>query len=395
MRDRYIVFYLFQFFLLFIWTSSSYGEGKTFLEINHPHSGQKILYQAEIDSKCHFNEKPLHIHKQSSQYEELNLLENIYFRVDQEWSSPKQKIWTLGSLKQVKFLVNLKEDKDCLFSTQFEIDGLRYDLKHITVEYKKALGLTLLSKVMIQGQSLDNQQEAQFTYSSLDAKGYFALTEFKLGLALNTHSNIRPHDQRKYASHHPTLEPLPLFLFRFGPFFINKDGAGFLIFPSEYFVLLATFLREGEPYQREGIGKRRESFYGGPLIKVKWLEFLYYQDLQDIHQGRVVKISLVPELEMNQTWTFTPKLSMQYWNDQYVQYFFGVNTQEAATAGRAFQGRGALNYEVMIQNTFRRGKWSFLFFTGMKFYGSAVYHSPIMARKREGRFITGLVYQLF
>lgn len=381
-------------FIFLIGTTQLYAMKVDLLVLPHSTAGKTIHYFVKV-SQCDQNLKETKVEvqvKDGEHFRGLGLLEGVYYGLDDELSSPKFRI---QSLKNVTFEYSLHFEKgQCLGKLNFlsskEESG---QLEEMNVVYNHRFGFPTLNKIDLSYK--DSNEVKKTTILPYQAKGYFAFYQFGIGLALNLHSNIRPGDTRTFNKSDPVIEPMPTFLIRYGPFFINKDGAGMILLPLKYLVVLGTFLLEGEPYKGTNLRERETSIHFGPLIKSGPLEVLYYKDIEGVGHGEVLKVSLSPEFYPSDEWSINPSVYYQYWDKNYVDYYFGVNQQESTFVGREFKGKEAHNYGFMIKNVLKDHQIQYILSTGFKFYGKDVSNSPIVTKSSEFRFIAGILYDLF
>lgn len=224
----------------------------------------------------------------------------------------------------------------------------------------------------------------------------FEWSEASLGVGIYRYDNIRPNNQKAFLKKDPVYEPIPIFQFRLGPFFINKDGAGVALLYFEKVKLLAFALHEGEPYRTTGMEERKKSFHLGTGVKVFDFEALYYQDIQSRSRGKILKLIYAPVFNFK-NYSFSPRLYTQFWSQKYVDYYFGVRDNEIdRTIGRIqYVGKKATNYGFMFRNIWKSGDLKYVLTAGYKFFDSSVYHSPTVVKKNEQRILAGIMYQIY
>lgn len=222
----------------------------------------------------------------------------------------------------------------------------------------------------------------------------FEWSEAHLGIGVYSYDNIRLNNQKTFLKTKRIYEPIPTFQFRLGPLFINKDGAGIALAYFKYVKLIALALYEGEPYRTDGMEERKKSFHIGGGFRIFDLEILYYQDIQSRSNGKVLKVFYAPSFE-KKNYIFSPRVYAQFWDSKYVDYFFGVKSNEVTSARSQYRGKRTTNYGFMLQNVWNNGNMKYILSGGYKFYGPPVYNSPTVTRKNEQRIVLGIMYKFF
>ena len=225
-------------------------------------------------------------------------------------------------------------------------------------------------------------------------RGQVSIYEFSIGPALNIHSNIRYKNKNSFERTDPVIQPIPAFFFRYGPFFVNKNGVGSLLFHKGNLSVLGMGLLEGEPYKSPGLQEREQGVFAGSIVKYNMLEFTYYKDfVQD--KGYNLKLNIAPEFYHKLSWKFTPQAFIQYWDNKYVDYYFGVKPEESVSGLRPYSTTHTLNYGGMFEVMHFVKRWTFVTSAGVKIYGKEVHQSPTVVKPSELRFIVSALYKVF
>jgi len=220
--------------------------------------------------------------------------------------------------------------------------------------------------------------------------------DISLGVGVYHYDNLRPDNQKTFLDKDPVIEPIPTANIRVGPLFLNRDGGGLALLFFKHLKLLGLVLYEGKPYRADGMEERKKSFQLGGGLRIYNLEALYYQDVQGRSHGRVLKFTFAPEYKIS-GYTFSPRPYVQFYCTKYVDYYFGVREDEVdLTKGRyAYHGARAINYGIMLRNSWDVGRMKYVLTAGMKWYGSRVYNSPTVVRKNESRILLGFMYKFY
>ena len=216
--------------------------------------------------------------------------------------------------------------------------------------------------------------------------GQISTYEFSAGLALNLHSNIRINNLNRFQKNDPVLEPIPAIFFRYGPVFFSKDGLGSLLYHSGDFSLIAMGILEGEPYQTTSLKERIQGVFLGSILKYNFFEFIYYNDFFN-DKGYNLKLKINPEIYSSMDWKLSPQIFVQYWNSDYLDYYFVVN--------KVYLGHQAINYGAVMEGIHYVANWSYIIDIGFKNFGKEVYSSPTVSKKTELQLTTALLYKFF
>lgn len=282
--------------------------------------------------------------------------------------------------------------KNCPLVREVVFEDETYAVEKIDVEFKNYLLTPVLESMTIKSKNGSKPDLLLYPWAM---RGQMSSYEFNLGPAFNIHSNIRKDNQINFQTTDPVIEPIPAVFFRYGPFFLNQDGLGSLVFNWGDVSILALALLEGEPYKTTGIDPRTRGVYLGSIAKFDMLQVLYYKDFFS-SKGTNLKVTMAPEFYPTLSWRLSPQLSVQYWDKEYVNYYYGVRPEEVSTSGfPEYVGKSSISYIGMFETLHYVDKWTFVNALGMKFYGKEVYESPTVTRKNEVRFITSIFYKFF
>ena len=159
--------------------------------------------------------------------------------------------------------------------------------------------------------------------------------ELSLGAGLSIAENNRPGNTAKYFTGTYSTEPRPFVMFRLGPIAFSSEGAGMAVVFFENFKLIGTVFYEGEPYEAEGMVERKRSIFVGGVMQVYSLLLMGFQDIESRSNGKIFKLISRPEFKLTKNWVFSPRFFFQYWDDHYVDYYFGVaDSEQNLTIGR-------------------------------------------------------------
>lgn len=316
----------------------------------------------------------------------------LNLEIEKQNISAKKITFSLKGSENIKyeFLYN-KNSKDCELEKILYFNDKIYNMRDIDIDYSTILSTPVIKKVTIKNEEKKKKDLVLYPWQ---LKGEISAYELKIGPAVNIHSNIRLDNLNKFEKNNPVVEPIPAFFFRYGPFFLNKDGLGSLLYSKDDFTILGMGILEGEPYRAQGLHERKKGAFIGSILKYDFVEFTYYNDFFK-DKGYNLKLNLAPEYFYTMAWKFTPQAYIQYWNKSYVDYYFGVKNEEVSSKWKSYQANPTINYGGMFEVNHFVKQWQFIVSTGVKFYGKEVYSSPTVTKKEEFRFIASVLYKLF
>lgn len=288
----------------------------------------------------------------------------------------------------------VSKKKYCQLIRTIRINDQSYNLEHVKLDihYKDSLNSYVMDKIIIYDKE-DSKKDLYIYPWSL--QGQISAYEFNMGIAINLQSNIRKYNRTLFYRHNPVVEPIPAFFFRYGPLFLNKNGLGSLVYNNNDFSILTMALLEGEPYRALDLRDRKRGVFLGSIIKWNLVELTYYKDFFT-NKGHTFKLNLAPVWTYKLNWKIGPQAFVQYWSNQYVDYYFGVTPNEALSSQYSFYNPKAdLNYGINVEFTHFIRRWTIGLNLGAKFYGKEVYNSPTVNKNVEFRSTFGILYKIF
>lgn len=389
-------------FTLFLVTNPARAESLTLLAIPLD-DGSSFSYTVDLQDQCSFKTVTDITYPSFEQAKKINfLLDKLSFfqkklnlEIDKKEITSERITFSLKGAQNIyyEFFFKTKETSPgCNLVRVLHFNNKTYNLDHIKVEYNTILRSPVVEKIIIHATN-GSLEEDLYLYP-WQLRGQMSAYELNIGPAINIHTNIRLNNLDKYQKNNPVVEPIPAFFFRYGPFFINKNGLGSLLYNNGDFSILGMGLLEGEPYRAKGLYAREQGIFVGSIIKYDYAELTYYNDFLE-NKGYNLKLNIAPEFFYRLSWKFSPQLFVQYWNRSYVEYYFGVKAEEASSTWKHYRGSPTINYGTMFEINHFVKKWTFAISTGVKFYGKEVYSSPTVTRQHEVRFIATIMYKVF
>ncbi len=360
------------------------------------HDGTFYTYSANLKKHCSFTgvteiiAPEINIKSKKKLTDKINLLQmKLNFEIKKIKISNDLILLTLNGSNNINFEFSFNP-KTCKLEKKIHLDDDVISIDELKIEYSNALQTPVVKKIIIK----NNDENKNRTLYPWALHGQISTYEFNIGPAVSIRSNIRKNSHEEFEKNNPVIEPIPAFLFRYGPFFLNKDGLGSLLYHHEDLTILGIALLEGEPYSSTGITDREKGYFLGGILKYNSFQILYYNDFFT-EKGYNIKTSFVPEYFVKIDWKLNPQFFIQYWDNKYVDYYFGVNANEMGSGMRKYSGKHTFNYGVLLETTHYVENWTFLMSFGTKLYGHEVFSSPTVTKQNELRFIGSILYKFF
>jgi MipA family protein len=147
-----------------------------------------------------------------------------------------------------------------------------------------------------------------------------------------------------------------------------------------------------------GMAERKSSFWAG--AKVEWendiadvkLEVL--GDASGKSKGQRVKLGLERKWMLSPSIMLIPQIGMEWMDDKYVDYYYGVRAGEAKLGRAAYAGKATMNPEISLTSIYRLDKkQSLMLNVGVTSLGKEIKNSPIVDRSSESKVMMGYMYR--
>ncbi len=378
------------FFLFIIFYPLKSNAEKLKLLVLPLSDGTSSVYSVDLVKPCSFegvdeiHTTRFQIGKKSNWLiENVNLLQNkINFEIDYQNINSQDISFSLNIATNLKFKYSFDKFTCELKKTLF-FNNKAYDLDEIYIEYDSDFFSPVIKKLLVVNKGVSTD----LLLYPWALHGIVSTYEFNAGPAVKIHSNIR-----KNSVDDSKVEVIPAFIFRYGPLFLSKDGLGSLLYHSDEFTLIGMGIIEGEPYESEGLHPRKKGFFLGSIIKYKIFELISYNDFFT-NKGLNIKANLAPEFYLSLDFKFKPQIFLQYWDKEYVDYYFGVNSDEANSGISNYEGKSTLNVGINLELMHFVGNWTYVENLGIKSFGDGVSSSPTVNSKNDIQFITSILYK--
>jgi len=278
--------------------------------------GSSFNYSVETNQTCSFIDVTRIKIPDLKASEESNLLikklnyfqRKLNLELDEQFISPEKITFSLKGAKNLTF--KFTYNKQCELQKTLLFDKQEHNIKEIDIEYINILKSPVIEKIVFKNGNADKLDLLLYPWA---LRGQLSSYEFSVGPALNVHSNIRHKNNKHFEKNDPVVEPIPGFFFRYGPFFLNKNGLGSLVFHYDDLNLVVMGVLEGEPYASPGLEDRKSGVFLGNILKYKIAELTYYNDFLR-NRGYQLKLNFAPEYYFKINWRVSPQTYIQFWD---------------------------------------------------------------------------------
>lgn len=147
-----------------------------------------------------------------------------------------------------------------------------------------------------------------------------------------------------------------------------------------------------------GMAERKSSIWAG--AKMEWendladvkLELL--GDASGNSKGQRVVLGLERKWKLNPSIMLVPQVGVEWVDEKYVDYYYGVRASEAMAGRAAYVGKGTVNADISLAGIYRFDKHhSMMLNVGVKALGKEIKDSPIVDSSTENRVMLGYTYR--
>jgi len=227
-------------------------------------------------------------------------------------------------------------------------------------------------------------------------------TSFALGVGVMAEQRAYKGIDRKYL-------PLPLIQFEnkyvniFGPQ-IGLKLPGFEFSDSQELNFSIIGKWEGDGYKSkdapilDGMNARKSSLWAG--AEVEWkndiadVKASWLADIAGNSKGKQITLEVEKSWHFGESIMLTPHVAATWQDTHYVNYYYGVNSNEVRPGRAAYEGSSGTNVEYGIRGIYLLNeKHSFMLDVGVTSLSSAIKNSPLINRSTEDRLMLVYMYR--
>lgn len=221
--------------------------------------------------------------------------------------------------------------------------------------------------------------------------GFFS---FSLGPGVFIRNNPRKNNTADNVENDPIVQPIPFMFFRAGPFQIRGRGVALGILRYPAFSLQATASWGGDRYKADGMSPRRGSIFAGVGMRLFDFRLNHEQDTMSRSNGSITTLTYNKRFFPFDKWIFNLSAGLEYMDENYSDFFFGVREEEETTERTAYRLDGVVNYLFRFTPTWLFAeRWSATTGIFMKYFGSEIRKSPTMDKDLSLGTLIGVSYR--
>lgn len=168
-----------------------------------------------------------------------------------------------------------------------------------------------------------------------------------VGVAVGDRSKI-------YKGGNVPIPILPFFIMNKGRFYFQGISAGVTLYRAFPIIQVELsphlmMLKDDKEITR-GIKERRWTIHGGVKFTFPapppWpsVGIAYEHDLLKRHKGAISSLSLRRNFRFDEKIILTPSIALKYYDHRYIDYYFGIDQEEARPGRDVYLGRSAFEY---------------------------------------------------
>lgn len=232
----------------------------------------------------------------------------------------------------------------------------------------------------------------------VSAKDPFTLSEksynLKIGLGLRIKSNIRLHDTTTFKKNDPIITPFPYMRFKISRFELEPDKAKYAFVRNMWWDIDMRVHYTGHEYNDDDMAHRHKTLFGGLSLRFLLFKAKILKDLQNKSNAEIMIFSAVLPLAFTPGTTILLQGDIEYYDSEYVNYYFGVKQSEVKEGRPYYKGvkEKSYHFESIFMTRFSKN-WLTRINAGYRKYGKRIEKSPTVKRANELDLLMGLVYE--
>ncbi len=216
----------------------------------------------------------------------------------------------------------------------------------------------------------------------------------KIGVDLRVQTNIRTGNTSFLRDRDPIVAPLPFARFKLGHLEIEPDKARLYIFKNFWgdFNLRGHYM--GHDYNATDMSHRHSSVYTGFGARFLIFKFKYLRDVSGVSDARVTIVSAILPFHFGDSTTLIFQGDIETWDDNYVNYYFGVKPEEVRDGRPEYLGKEEDSYRIKGTFFTKVSKnWILKLEASYRKYGKNIGYSPTVKRNNEKAGVIGWIYE--
>ncbi len=213
------------------------------------------------------------------------------------------------------------------------------------------------------------------------------------GLAFKT--NIRRDNQYKHGNKSYVVTPIPLAQVSYGPVNFGQGGLSVNVAGYPFLGAYVNLNRVGDRYDGIGMDSRKESFALGIGARLFGFNIHYGSDIASKSNGGVAKLGYGKMFFINPDLMIRVGGGIDYLTSNYVNYYYGVRSNEATSTRSVYSLNHAVNYSFGAFPIYKiSAEFSAMSGVNTTLIDSKIRRSPTTNGKAyENAFFAGVTYK--
>lgn len=207
--------------------------------------------------------------------------------------------------------------------------------------------------------------------------------KLSVGAGVAVKKNMRAGNTYKRLNKKLIIAPIPFVQASYGRVSLGPQGLSVLALGNPGMNLSAFINRGGERYEAAGMTPRKESFFAG--ISAKFLSYGLdiSRDINGKSKGYSTKLSYGHFKLISEKLVLRSGLSLEWHDDKYADYYFGVRAHEATASRREYHAKNFFQPGANIMSIYKlHENVAMTAIAGIKFVPKRVSESPTMNGKK-------------
>ena len=142
----------------------------------------------------------------------------------------------------------------------------------------------------------------------------------------------------------------------------------------------------GDRYKARNLKQRNTAINGGVSVRLLFLIMNYGVDLFNVYKGNTYDIGLGWRFKLSEDFFFLPKVSKNFLNSGYVNYYYGISTGEADSFS-PYQAQSAINDEYSVGGIYKFSeRSSFVLNYAHTIFDQVIANSPTVSERSFDRW---------
>lgn len=171
-----------------------------------------------------------------------------------------------------------------------------------------------------------------FTSYAEDEKSWRA----SLGAGVAIKKNMRTGNTYEDMDKKVFIKPIPLVQANYGRFSLGVQGLSVRAVSGPMMNISAFVKRDGDRYHGLGMIPRKDSVFVGATAKLFNYGFSLSRDINGRSKGLIATANYTKFFVISETLTLRGALSLDWLDDKYAEYYYGVRSHEATQARREY-----------------------------------------------------------